>query len=233
MHLFLVSMPTNNTVAVMRSADAPLDDARACTCTNTQTHACTQMHEHTDHCSDAKPFHPTPACFRSTNPWNCKRTIWPHQDRTKYVQGTSRPRRPRRRPKMQWSASPSGRRAAGHIGFRGHFYKERFGHLGHDNARRRSRLHLRAAVCIGLGPDSDKPTQATTTPGDAADCTSERPSSSRPHRVWRTSVQGTSWPSRPRQRPTTQEQPFALRSDEICTRKAIFPGAPFPSRACF
>ena len=50
-----------------------------------------------------------------------------------------------------FARTPSGRRAAAHIRFGRHLYRERFGHLGHDNARRRSRLRLRAAVRIRLG----------------------------------------------------------------------------------
>ena len=47
---------------------------------------------------------------------------------------------------VQLTATPSGRRAAAHIGFGGHLDKERVGHLGHDNARRRGRLRLRSGA---------------------------------------------------------------------------------------
>ena len=59
---------------------------------------------------------------------------------------TIRPPRPRQRPKTQPTASPSGRRATAYIRVGRHLYRERFGHLGHDNARHRNLLRLRAAV---------------------------------------------------------------------------------------
>ena len=75
------------------------------------------------------------------------------------------------------------------------------------NCKRTTRTFIRLRLlrsidgCVLASPN-DSPTSATTTPEDAAQCVSERPSNGRPHQVRTASVQGTVRPSRPRQRPT-------------------------------
>ena len=111
-------------------------------------------------------------------------------------------------------------RTAARIRFERHMYRERFGYLGHNNARRRSRLRLRAAVerlpvassadiCtrnssaiygvsvrpFALGSEEDICTRKATCPASPH---------GRPHLVRTTYVQGTSRPSWPQLRSKTR-----------------------------
>ena len=118
---------------------------------------------------------------------------------------------------------------------------KKFGQLGYDNARRRSRLRLRTAARIRferhmykerfghLGHDNARRrgrlrlrAAVERLPASGSDDICTRNYSA---------IYVTATPEDAAD--CVSQRPFALGSDDICTKKATCPGAAFPSRACF